>query len=297
MTSTEPRPGSLPTAGAAERDTPCATGPTPEGASDWKSARTTGAQDSRALDQRVEAATGPEVGATKRSLSEVRVDASGDPRIKRSRLADQAYEVLKERILTSQYGPGQRLSVPALAAELGLSRSPVREAVQRIVQDGLGTEQPHHGAVVARADLPALVDLYEVRAVLEGLSTRRATTSGDPDLVTDLESAHSRHQAAFEQGATAGIIRADVAFHERILKAAANPELDRVLHPALQRMTMGMLAADRHWPARALAEHQAVLDAVRAGDPDAASARMCDHINRVRDGLLTKLNHPDEENP
>jgi DNA-binding GntR family transcriptional regulator len=213
--------------------------------------------------------------------------------IHRARLADQAYELLKDRILSRKLLPGQRLSVPALAQELSLSRSPIREAVQRLVQEGLGTERPHQGAVVATADLSALVHLYQVRAELEGLSAELAATSGGADLAAGLEQIHVDHRTAFENDEAAGLIRADTAFHSHLLAASGNPELTRILQPILQRVALAMVAGGRNWPAHALAEHQAVLDAVRAGDGALARARMTEHIARVRERLLSLL-HEEE---
>lgn len=209
--------------------------------------------------------------------------------IHRSRLADQAYEWIKQRILTGQLLPGQRLSVPAIAEELSLSRSPVREAVQRLVQEGMGAERPHQGAVVASADLRSLVDLYQVRAVLEGLSAELAADWQDPTFVEDLESIHRNQEHAVEHRTQADVIRADMRFHERILEAGANPALSRVLQPILHRMSLAMLAGEQSWPQQALTEHRAVLDAIRARDAAQARLTMAAHVSRVRDGLYAKL--------
>lgn len=209
--------------------------------------------------------------------------------IHRSRLADQAYELLKERILTRQLLPGQRLSVPAIAEDLGLSRSPVREAVQRLVQEGLGTERPHSGAVVASADLRALVDLYLVRAELEGLSAQLASQSDDQQLVSDLESIQEGHEQAHETRTRSQMIRADVQFHERVLQSAGNAELTRMLDPVLQRMLLAMLEADRHWPVQAIVEHREIIAALRCGDAERARRCMTAHVLRVRTDMMNKL--------
>lgn len=214
--------------------------------------------------------------------------------IQRSRLADQAYELLKERILTREMLPGQRLSVPAIAEDLGLSRSPVREAVQRLVQEGLGAERPHSGAVVATADLANLVHLYQVRAELEGLSCELAAMAGDEELIRDLEAIQDEHEAAHRDGQRSRMIRSDVDFHARILRSAGNPELDRMLEPVLQRMMLGMLEADRAWPLHAMAEHRKVIAALRNADASAARASMTAHVLRVRADLATKLDKEGE---
>lgn len=217
--------------------------------------------------------------------------------IQRSRLADQVYELLKERILTRQLLPGQRLSVPALAEELELSRSPVREAVQRIVQEGLGTERPHSGAVVASADLPALIDLYRVRAELEGLSAELAAAAGDVELVADLETIQDGHEQAHSAGARSQMIRADVDFHARVARAAGNLELERMLQPVLQRMLLGMLEADRDWPVQAMAEHREIIAALRGGDAAGARQRMTEHVLRVRRDMELKLQENADKPP
>ena len=165
----------------------------------------------------------------------------------------------------------------------------MREAVQRLVQESLATERPHQGAVVASADLHSLVDLYQVRAALEGLSAELAVEAHDARLIGDLAGVHDEHRLAYDGGSHADVIRADMRFHIRILDATANPELVRVLEPVLQRMSLAMLAGDHGWQARALDEHQAVLDAIRAADADRARTAMASHILRVRADLLTKL--------
>lgn len=217
--------------------------------------------------------------------------------IQRSRLADQVYELLKERILTRQLLPGERLSVPALAEELQLSRSPVREAVQRLVQEGLSTERPHSGAVVATADLRELIDLYLVRAELEGLASQLAAGSGDSQLIVDLEAIQDEHEAAHAAGSRSSMIRCDVDFHARVLQAAGNPELVRMLQPVLQRMLLGMLEADRSWPLHAMAEHRKVIAALRSADARAARRSMTQHVLRVRADLERKLHREVEPVP
>jgi len=212
------------------------------------------------------------------------------PEIQRDRLADQIYEVLKDRILNRQLLPGQKLSVPMLAQELGLSRSPVREAVQRLVYEGLSTDKPRQGAVVAAAQASELLGLYQVRAVLEGLASAMAAERVTLELVDELHQLMAAHQAAFESGDGAGVIRADMRFHRRIASAAANPELFHILDPIYGRASIAMLAGDLEiWPRKALTEHQAILRAIEAGDVKVARQRSEGHILRVRQRLVRKL--------
>lgn len=216
------------------------------------------------------------------------------PKIQRQRLADQAYAVLRTRILERELLPGQRLSVPQLAVELGLSRSPVREAVQRLVAEGLGIEQMHRGAVVAGVEAGDLEEMYEVRAVLEGLSARRAAAHVNPELVADLNDLLDQHAAAIDAKSEPDIIRADLRFHDRILAASGSGHLSRALSPILGRANLAMLAGDlSSWPRDAVQEHRAVLDAIATGDQEAAEANARLHIRLVNRRLQARLGHED----
>lgn len=227
------------------------------------------------------------------TVNEIAFGAKGDAvleEINRDRLADQAYEVLRQRILSRRLKPGERLSVPLLAQELGLSRSPVREAVQRLVREGLGSERPRQGAVVASAEPEQLSPLYQVRAALEGLAAGLATSADDPDLLPALRRLSDQQSAAFAAHDDAGVIHADIAFHRRLVEAAGNAELSRVLEPILGRVAVAMLAGDLEtWPAEALREHEGIIEAVAAGDAALSRKRSEAHVLKVRERLLRKL--------
>jgi len=90
-------------------------------------------------------------------------------------LADHAYEQLRTKILNSRMEPGTALSIPALAQSMNISRSPVREAVQKLIHEGLATHVPHAGAEVARLAIEELVEIYVVKEPLAGLASRLAT--------------------------------------------------------------------------------------------------------------------------
>ncbi|MEO5666260.1 MAG: GntR family transcriptional regulator [Nocardioides sp.] len=204
------------------------------------------------------------------------------PLISRQRLADQVYDVLRGRILDRSLVPGDRLSVPLLASELDLSRSPVREAVQRLVVEGLAEEQLHRGARVAGVDAADLADVFAVRQTLEGLAASLAVAGDTAGLVTVLRASIADHTAAIAADDEKAILAADQAFHQALLTAAHNPHLDRALGPLLGRAQIAMLSGDlSRWPRKALAEHKAILAAIRAGDAGAAETAARDHVAAV----------------
>ncbi|WP_162260844.1 GntR family transcriptional regulator [Nocardioides sp. Soil805] len=202
--------------------------------------------------------------------------------ISRQRLADQVYAVLRGQILARELVPGDHLSVPVLAETLGLSRSPVREAVQRLVVEGLAVEEFHRGARVAGVDATDLADVYAVRGVLEGLAARLAAGRRDAALLTVLRASVAEHGAAIKAGDEQAIIAADQAFHQAVLDAARNEHLTRALGPLLGRAQVAMLSGDlSRWPRKALAEHRAILAAIRMGDAEAAQAAASAHVQAV----------------
>jgi DNA-binding GntR family transcriptional regulator len=231
----------------------------------------------------------------------------------RTRLADAAYARLRQAIFTGQVPPGTRLSIPAIAARFGVSRSPVREAVLRLVHDGLAAGEPHKGVAVIVLNARQLVPVYEVRAPLEGLAARLAAASGHtassghaapdghaapggrpPDGgLTRLTRAVAGHAAAVDAGDLPAARDADVLFHRITREMAGNPQLisflDQIQDKILLAMASTLLTAG---PALALADHRAICEAIVAGDPDLAEARASAHVTRLRDALAASPQRP-----
>jgi DNA-binding GntR family transcriptional regulator len=215
-------------------------------------------------------------------LKDHTVTVDDRPVISRQRLADQVYAVLRGQILARELVPGDHLSVPVLAESLGLSRSPVREAVQRLVVEGLAVEEFHRGARIAGVEADDLADVYAVRGVLEGLAASLVADHHDAALLAALRASISDHGEAIKVGDEQAIIVADQAFHQTVLDAAGNEHLTRALGPLLGRAQVAMLSGDlSRWPRKALTEHRAILAAIRAGDADAAAAAASAHVRAV----------------
>ncbi|WP_306320679.1 MULTISPECIES: GntR family transcriptional regulator [unclassified Streptomyces] len=202
-----------------------------------------------------------------------------------SLLADRAYEELKGAVLANRLRPGDALSVPALAAQLSISRSPVREAVQRLIHDGLATHVPHKGAVVATVDVEDVRQLYVVREVMEGLAARLATERLDASRVAELRELLERHEREVGTGVDERThIEMDMAYHRMIREVADNAHLTAALdtiqgraHLALHQLWRGQEA-----PRLAVAEHRRIFEAMTSGDPDAADIAARDHIRKLR---------------
>jgi DNA-binding GntR family transcriptional regulator len=202
------------------------------------------------------------------------------------RITDNVYDALRGAILTGSLEPGSKLSVPDLARQLDVSRSPVREAVLRLTQDRLAVETPRRGVEVAQVDTDELADLYEVRAALEGVAARLATERADPALVPALTKTVKAHSAAVRAGDVTMHVELDMAFHQTLRNASGNAHVIRMLDEiqTLIRLAMNTTTVTGG-PAKALKDHQAILRAVRSGDATAAEQAAREHIVRLAGAL------------
>ena len=208
------------------------------------------------------------------------------------RIADSVYDGLRDAVLDGRLAPGSKLSVPALAQRLEVSRSPVREAVARLIAEGLAVESPRRGAVVATITPADLAELYEVRSSLEGVAARLAVQrTGGAGLADRLDEVLARHQAALAGNDTDAIEECDTAFHRMLREASRHAYAIRLLDQIQSQVRLAMRTTMvTAGPERALADHRAIVAAVRLGDAELAERRARDHVDRLRDALRQQSN-------
>ncbi|WP_051049739.1 GntR family transcriptional regulator [Nocardiopsis ganjiahuensis] len=205
-------------------------------------------------------------------------------RIEGMSLADSAREHLRGLVLSGELEPGTQLSVAALAARLGISRSPVREAVLGLIHDGLAESTPNAAAKVIRLDDDRMRDVLRVRAVLDGLAAEEAATRLDSAQVAELwEMVEDQGRDLAREPDTARDTASDVAFHSYIRECSGNAtlieELDRLEARAhLHRGSMWNLSANRRAAHR---EHTAIVEALESGNPNAARTAAEEHVRGV----------------
>lgn len=201
--------------------------------------------------------------------------------------SEQAREVIRHLIFNGTYRPGQRLKEVEISRELGISRAPVREAIQNLANEGVVELVTHKGAIVAEFDADEVRQLYEVREALEvmaaGLAARRASARQLEKLRELLDTT----TAAIEGGASASYPR-DLDFHTRILEMARNPKLEEA---ASEVQAQVQLARSRSGstPGRASVayqEHEAVFEALQEKNSEKAERAMRKHI---RNGLKNTM--------
>ncbi|GAB2833137.1 hypothetical protein GCM10022221_35000 [Actinocorallia aurea] len=196
-------------------------------------------------------------------------------------LVDTVYGRLAERIFSGELPPGAPLSVPALAVELNVSRSPVRESVQRLIYDGIAVHTPYAGAKVAAIDEESIFDVMRVREVLDGLAAQEATVKIDePGLLVLAEIVERQAKLLERDPDPAAEAALDLEFHTAIRAASGNAALRDALHRLDARAHLyrsGMWSVQRNRE-RALAEHRAILAALDAGDAVAAQCTAAAHV-------------------
>lgn len=199
-------------------------------------------------------------------------------------LGDTVHTALLARILDGRLGPGTSLSVPALAAELGVSRSPVRDSVQRLVAEGIAVSTPHAGARVATVTAEDLSEVFRVREVLDGLAAAEATERVDREGLARLAELVDAEEAALaetpEPARDAGL---DLEFHAAMRELSGNATLADTLRRLEVRAHLsgaGLWAEQRHREL-AVAEHRRILAAVEAGDVAAARLAASAHVAAI----------------
>jgi DNA-binding GntR family transcriptional regulator len=191
---------------------------------------------------------------------------------KRSLLREHAYESLRDAIVDGTLAPGERLRDAELEAWLGVSRTPIREALLRLERAGLVVAKPGKSTTVAPVDLESTIGSQQVAASMHELAARLATPSLSQVDLARLEEANARFAEALDLHDIPAAIQADDDFHGIFVTRSANPIIPEVLErvvPVLRRVERMRFAS---FGSRAsVAQHRLIIEHAKAGDADAAA--------------------------
>ncbi|MFI6595903.1 GntR family transcriptional regulator [Nonomuraea sp. NPDC050536] len=198
--------------------------------------------------------------------------------------AHAVYTALRHRFSDGDYAPGQRLTEAALAADLGVSRTPVREAIGRLLAEGLVIQAARGVAVAALSPVEA-AHLFVLRAELESLAAglaaeRQAAGQLAPAAVDALDGAVDKVEEAVRTRDARASARANLTLHRAIAAAAGNPFVEDTLHRVWDRIAVTTVANldDPHWAGAITDQHRAIVSAIRRGDAQAARSAAKSHI-------------------
>lgn len=185
----------------------------------------------------------------------------------------EIYEELRRAIVEGQIRPNERLIEAELAERLSVSRTPVRESIQRLAADGL-VESRRRAWVVREQSAQEIREIYEVRAALEGYAARLAAERATDDTLKDIAAIHSDNVRALEQSTREHMVQHNDEFHDAIIAAAGNTRLAEQIRRSREYYVVHRISGflnDQDVRA-SLAGHQELIEALLARDPDKAES-------------------------
>lgn len=197
-------------------------------------------------------------------------------------LRDVIFEEIRNRIVRNEMAPGSRLVESQLAADLGVSRNPVREAIRMLETEGFVVVTPRRGAVVTEMSPRQAEEIFEVRSVLEALSARLAARNISPIALERLVELLDKGDRLVADGDSAGITALNAQFHEEIVEAAGNETLTHLTRQLRDRLEWifsrtATERGDQSWN-----EHRNLLGAIAAHDEQLAEALATAHVAAAR---------------
>lgn len=206
-------------------------------------------------------------------------------------LRDVVFNTLRQAIITGEFVPGERLMEIALANRLGVSRTPVREAIRKLELEGLVVMIPRKGAEVARITEKDLRDVLEVRSSLEELAAGLATERLDESSREKIQSALDNFRAAIETEDNPKIADCDVEFHDAVFEATQNKRLIQIINNLREQIYRYRLeyVKDTAYHAVLLREHEELAEAMFAGDKERAQKIMKRHIDNQEETVIKKI--------
>ena len=205
-----------------------------------------------------------------------------------SRLVEREVERM---ILAGELKPGQRLNEGALAQRLQVSRGPVREALRGLERTGLVTSVVNRGVFVREVSLAEALEAYEVRSALLAMVGRKLAREADPDLIERLEALWRQMAEAVAAQDLEAYYPANVAFHRCLMEGARNQRMLEIYESLVNELHLFRRRSlvEQGRMAESNDEHRAIIEAIRAADPERSAALLEEHVSHGRERLLLAL--------
>lgn len=202
-------------------------------------------------------------------------------------LRDVVFNTLREAILKGELKPGERLMELQLAAKLGVSRTPIREAIRMLEQEGLAVTIPRKGAEVARMTEKDMEDVLVIRAALDELAVQLAASNITEEELARMEEARREFESSLQTGNVKQIAQADVDFHDVIYQAADNAKLVTMLNNLREQMyryRVEYLKDETSYP-RLLKEHEDIVESLKKRDKKHVAEVMRVHVKNQAEAV------------
>lgn len=211
-------------------------------------------------------------------------------------LREVVFESLREAIIQGRLRPGERLMELQLAEELGVSRTPVREAIRKLELEGFVVMMPRKGAYVAGITDKDITEVFEVRAALESLAAGLACDRITDEELEQLERSVVQISELAEQANLDGLVQEDAEFHEIIYRASRNKRLILILtnlQEQIQRFRLTTLSRPGR-TRKALDEHRQIVEAISERNVELAQRLAWEHIENAENSLLCAIREEEE---
>ncbi len=206
-------------------------------------------------------------------------------------LRDVVFNTLRQAILRGELEPGERLMEIQLAKKLGVSRTPIREAIRKLELEGLVVMIPRKGAEVARITEKDMKDVLEVRGTLEELAVTLACKNISKQVIEDLKMANKLFEAAIVSKDVVKIVDADVHFHDVIYFATDNQRLIQIINNLREQMYRYRLEyiKDARTHSILISEHNDIIAKIEHNDVDGAKVAVSRHIYNQERGIVRMM--------
>lgn len=219
-------------------------------------------------------------------------DTDGLQHLPRSNLGEEVYRLLWNRILDRGLRSGDKLSDLRLSQELGVSRTPTREALQRLVSDGIVRVERNRGFFVESFSAVDIAEVYDLRSTLETMALQTAAPRLTPDLLTNAQSELDSVEARLNEATTesekleayTAFLEVDRGFHRLLVDLAGNSRLQNMVEGLWAQIAVFQWAGGfrERWIDAAITRHRSIIARLQAGDVDQAAEELRQHINEVK---------------
>jgi DNA-binding GntR family transcriptional regulator len=206
-------------------------------------------------------------------------------------LRERVYEVLKKTIIFQEIPPGEKIDEEGLARTLGVSRTPIRESLCRLENEGIVKIIPRRGAFVVKHSRERIIEILLVREVLEGFAARLAVEHIDARTVEEMKTLFKGFSESNIRDRSKDYAQADLEFHTLIVRKSKNSllmSLMNILNDHIQMLRLRTVALKGR-PERSLLEHRKIIEALEKRGPSLAESLMRKHIRNIRKSVLKNI--------
>lgn len=207
--------------------------------------------------------------------------------------AEMAYKALREDVTQGRLSPGERLVEKNLMKRFGVSKTPIREALSRLKQDGVVEGSPHHSVSVIRVSPNDAVEIYDLREILEGLAAKKTAEKTTPDKANEMRSIIRHFEKCVKKNDVREYISLDVRFHKTLGAMSGSKRLSDMMEHLYHQSRILLktsLKLPGRGPAVSLTEHKKIVEAIIDEDVSLAEQMAREHIDKTKKAVLNWFN-------